>query len=414
MPRFLSLIFTCLCIPIAAVAQQSVDIGDIIIVVTNAERAELTDTARPESKILFLFPKDGTRDIVHTIEISKSLRESVTSEEMIGKVAVRFYGYETSAACPKTIDGKTEWTYFSIYHLTAYVKVGNEYLSFVFRNNTEKMAKDDAKRLFENHVYSFSNKKAGNGTAQKESRHQGKANATKRNVTPLRLDLGGNVNMDFVWIEPLKCWVGKYEVTNEQYRRFKKNHNSGDYQGQSLNSELQPVVAVSYGDALDFAEWVDQNSALPDGFQARLPDRDEWTILAQCGDQRTYPWGNELPPKCGNYADASGSKSFKDLKALDKYNDGYPVTCPVEESGKNDWGLYGVGGNAWEWEFARQFSGRGYEWEIVRGAAWTIRNPSLMGCSNRYGSPSSGNGTIGFRLLLSGDVSPGSNLENRK
>ena len=40
-------------------------------------------------------------------------------------------------------------------------------------------------------------------------------------------------------------WMGKYEVTNAQYRRFKKDHDSQSYEGKSLNGDEQPVVMVS-------------------------------------------------------------------------------------------------------------------------------------------------------------------------
>ncbi len=33
---------------------------------------------------------------------------------------------------------------------------------------------------------------------------------------------------------------------------------------------------------------------------------------------------------------------------LNGYEDGFDGLAPVEQSGKNEWGLYGVGGNAWE------------------------------------------------------------------
>ena len=40
---------------------------------------------------------------------------------------------------------------------------------------------------------------------------------------------------------------------------------------------------------------------LPYGMTYRLPGGDEWLKFAQCGDGRTYPWGDHWPPKFGNY-----------------------------------------------------------------------------------------------------------------
>ena len=149
-----------------------------------------------------------------------------------------------------------------------------------------------------------------------------------------------DIGMEFVWIGALDIWVGKYEVTNEEYRKFKPDHDSKSYETYSLNGDRQPVVYVNYEDATAYVKWLTERERkagrLPPGYCYRLPSDDEWTAFCQCGDNREYPWGNSMPPKYGNY------------NQMDDYNDGFPVTCPVEKSGKNDWGLYGVGGNACE------------------------------------------------------------------
>lgn len=68
------------------------------------------------------------------------------------------------------------------------------------------------------------------------------------------VDLGGGVVMEFIWIAALNAWVGKYEVTNGEFRRFRSGHNSGSFSGHSLNGDRQPVVQVSYEDAVAFAQ----------------------------------------------------------------------------------------------------------------------------------------------------------------
>jgi formylglycine-generating enzyme required for sulfatase activity len=216
------------------------------------------------------------------------------------------------------------------------------------------------------------------------------------------VDLGGGVKMEFVWIEALKCWVGKYEVTNAEYRRFKKDHSSrSTYYGKndSANGDRQPVIYVSHEDAVAFAEWINKTKQLPHAFRARLPDGKEWLTFAQCGDGRKYPWGNEMPPKYGIYENLWGGPGDDQY-----YGRPAPVTFPVEKSGQNDWGLFGVGGNVCEWTSELDE----YSQWVARGASFFRDYPSQLECSYRYGTghePGEVDPEVGFRLLLSqGDV----------
>lgn len=199
----------------------------------------------------------------------------------------------------------------------------------------------------------------------------------------MTIDLGDGVAMEFVWIEALKAWVGKYEVTNREFRRFRKSHDSG----KDFNDDNQPVVKVSCGDAVAFAEWLDHKAmGLPTGSVARLPSGREWQTFARCSDGRKYPWGNEWPPKYGN----SGK--------IDGYRDGYEETCPVEKSGKNDWGLYGVGGNVSEWTTDRLVI-----CHYLRGGSWgTYRSGDLLSSGRSDGVPGHRLGNCGFRVVASG------------
>jgi DNA-directed RNA polymerase subunit RPC12/RpoP len=153
--------------------------------------------------------------------------------------------------------------------------------------------------------------------------------------------------MEFVWIDALKLWVGKYEVTNDEYRKKEPQHNSKGYEGHSLNDDRQPVVHVNFDDAKAYAEWLtQQDRAALDGTRYRLPGRQEWMIYARCGDGREYPWGNRWPPPRGqNY---SGAESARRGFTIGGYKDRFPVAAPVDRLLANPWGLHGVGDNVAE------------------------------------------------------------------
>lgn len=237
------------------------------------------------------------------------------------------------------------------------------------------------------------------GKSIAQPRHEALRRQKTAARTPLSLDLGAGIRMEFVWVEVLKGWVGKYQVTNEEYRQFKPDHNSGEYEGLSLNRDRQPAVQVSYTDAVAFRRWLQAKGDVPRGYRARLPDGNEWTTFAQCGDGRDYPWGNEWPPKYGNYADTAAKTAFGWGKAIDGYDDGQPVACLVELSGRNDWGLYGVGGNVEEW--TNDVTEGDKEMRGVKGASWLDDDREDMRCSCRCEfHRAKGTNCVGFRVVV--------------
>lgn len=84
-----------------------------------------------------------------------------------------------------------------------------------------------------------------------------------------------------------------------------------------------PVAFVTWHAAQAFCRW--------DG--GRLPTEAEWEFAARGGDEREFPWGNELPsPDRANYG-ASGLRA----------------TTPVGSYAATAAGLHDMAGNVWEW-----------------------------------------------------------------
>ncbi len=218
----------------------------------------------------------------------------------------------------------------------------------------------------------------------------------------LTVPIGFGESLHFTWLDGMRIWVGTYEVTNGQFRRFRPKHKSMFYEGFSLNGNSQPAVYVSWNDARDLCKWLNKTfrDRIPRECHFRLPLSQEWQAFARCGDNRLYPWGSQWPPRYGNFSDLTARQSFASWEGIRHYDDGYAVTCPVTKSGANEWGLYGLGGNVWEWCDGWYDAGRTYR--IRHGGGWDFDGETSLRVSTRgFDRPEARYDTIGIRLVVS-------------
>lgn len=186
----------------------------------------------------------------------------------------------------------------------------------------------------------------------------------------------------------------------------------------------QPVVGISWMDAIAFCEWLTKKERAEGklgGHQMyRLPRDAEWSIAV--GD-RKYPWGDIWPPpaNAGNYGDQAFASSLEGSgwsSLCLPENDGYSRTSPVGSFPANAYGLYDIGGNVWQWcmdwyqasmnrdEILRQFQflrydGGGTAWKVLRGASWDSDIPNHLISSFRFfDSPSGRTAHYGFRVVV--------------
>lgn len=97
-----------------------------------------------------------------------------------------------------------------------------------------------------------------------------------------------------------------------------------------------PVVHVSHHDALVYCAWAGK----------RLLTEAEWEYAARGGHAgRRFVWGDELTPagehRCNIW---QGTFPTDNTRA-----DGYLTTAPAASYEPNDYGLYNLAGNVWEW-----------------------------------------------------------------
>ena len=218
----------------------------------------------------------------------------------------------------------------------------------------------------------------------------------------LEVPLGLQTSLEFVWIKTLKIWFQKYEITNRQYRKFDLNHTSRSFEGLNLDLPEQPVVHVSWNDAEAFCGWLNKNYSdrIPANCEFRLPTADEWEFVAACGDERRYPWGNDWPPLYGNFSDMTARKNLSQWNGILGYDDGYTVTCLVKDSGVNEWGIYGLAGNVWEW-CDDWFDNADRRFKVRKGGSWDFDpRSSLTVTAKGLDRPDAKYDTIGFRVVV--------------
>jgi len=212
-------------------------------------------------------------------------------------------------------------------------------------------------------------------------------------VADLVVKLGPKTKMRFIYIPALKQYVGKYEVSNKEYRCCKPAHNSGEHQKLTLDRDDQPAVAASWNDARAFCAWMTKTFG-GSQWRFRLPTEQEWETVAACGKPAEYPWGDGPIPCNWNYF---GRENPAPGQKLDR-NDGYLVSCPVQKSGANAWDLFGVGGNVWEWcEDTDDAEGKT---RVLKGASWADCAPLFLKISRRSSYTADyTSATIGFRVI---------------
>ena len=174
--------------------------------------------------------------------------------------------------------------------------------------------------------------------------------------------------------------VGKYEVTFAEWDACRREGGCSRNPGDGGWGGSRPVINVGWDDARAYANWLSRKT----GKSYRLLSEAEWEYTARGGTQTRYSWGNEVGR---NRANCDGCGSRWDVE----------MTAPVGSFSANEFGLYDMHGNVWEWTqdcWNDSYSGApgdGRAWEtgdcgsrVVRGGSWSS-GPWFLRAAVRYG-----------------------------
>lgn len=247
-------------------------------------------------------------------------------------------------------------------------------------------------------------------------------------------------------------YMGQYEVTLAQFMTFRKEaHYKIDAEdgksmtGYGKNGEQiestefrpwapgwkvepdHPVGYVSWNDAVAFCDWLSRKEKK----KYRLPTEAEWEYACRAGTNSRYSCGNNpealigfantsdqdravlFPGKMVDVFDKSGKKSGQQIPyPFLSGHDGFAWTAPVGRFKPNNFGVYDMHGNSWEW--CSDWFGENYyresptddpkgpakgEVRVSRGGAFD-NSPFTLRCARRDGgTPESHDNHDGFRIV---------------
>jgi formylglycine-generating enzyme required for sulfatase activity len=205
-------------------------------------------------------------------------------------------------------------------------------------------------------------------------------------------------------------YMGKNEVTQREYEQVMRS-NPSKFHGASL-----PVEQVSWFDAIAYCNtrsiieglspaYVLRESEIlwdhnADGY--RLPTEAEWEYACRAGTKTAFNMGNNITPYQANF---DGNYPYN-RQVKGQYR---ARTATVQSFDPNDWGLYDMHGNVYEWCWdqykpyadSATLDGSLASPGVIRGGSWTSEARFLRSANRAFLGHAVKNDYTGFRVVRS-------------
>jgi formylglycine-generating enzyme required for sulfatase activity len=196
-------------------------------------------------------------------------------------------------------------------------------------------------------------------------------------------------------------YMGKYPITQAQYEAVMGN-NPSHFQTESkgwFSTKKEPlwehpVESVSWNDAKEFCRKLSQLT----GENYQLPSEAQWEYACRAGSTTRYYFGDS-------------ENQLKDYAWYITNSNSH--THPVGQKKPNNWGLFDMHGNVWEWcedNYVDNYKNtprdgtahkdQSTQYFVLRGGSWGI-NPNNRRSANRVRYSCVSNfKSFGFRVIL--------------
>jgi iron(II)-dependent oxidoreductase len=207
--------------------------------------------------------------------------------------------------------------------------------------------------------------------------------------------------------------IGRYPVTNSQYRRFVEatQREWDSAKGRRPENDNCPAVEMTWHDARAYCAWLMEvwrtEGKIGADEAARLSTEAEWEKAARGTDGRVFPWGDKWDETRCNTAES-----------------GIGRTCVVGmyPDGASPFGVLDMAGNVWEWTsslWGKDIMTPEYKYpydpadgrenldaddeflRVLRGGSWSYYQYSARCSYRRWFNPFVRFDDSGFRVVVS-------------